>query len=117
MIVLLCQRCLVSENLKTNLLNRQTSSDPEELREFAPLADHGTKWVYLIGMWVIFGLGSVYSNGLLWIALASPWSSTPAMVCAATIAVSEALVLFFVTRRFFRLRAQSRLETEIHLGK
>ena len=36
---------------------RQTSSRPEELRRFAPLADHAGKPIYLAGMLLYFGSG------------------------------------------------------------
>lgn len=96
----------MSQNPSANLFTRQTSSDPEELREFEPMADHGPKWTYFIGMWLYFGSSVAYGVcGLVFYLLGNPNIGSAEVAGCLAIGLGSALVLFFVTRRFVRLRA------------
>ena len=101
----------MSENLfdtpRTDPTGRQTSSNPEELWEFEPLSDHGGRWVYLIGMWLLFGLVSAVA-GLFGDDQFASAPTGPELVAFVFIALFAAAVLFWVTRRFWRLCDEAR---------
>jgi hypothetical protein len=97
------------------LFHHQSSSRPDELRQFEPLEDPGARPVFLAGVWVIFGGWIVYALAVavdVWNDPSPHRLTWLEMLSSAVMAAFSAAVLWVCTRRYLRLRRSAGREVE-----
>ena len=94
------------------LFENQQSSNPDELRPFAPLEDEGGSLIFLLGIYAIFGAWLVRCVAVgLDMLFGYPEPFRLAILETLTIIVTSIFsvaVLWICTRRYLRCRAATR---------